>query len=56
MRCRNIVSKLQGTGFPFSASPPPSKNELLALVPKKRALVDMLIDTYFNNYDSIIRI
>jgi hypothetical protein len=54
LQAKNTCSRLERTGFPFSASRPPSKEELLALVPRQD-LVDLLVDTYFRNYDPIFR-
>lgn len=54
LKSKNTSCKLERTGFPFSASRPPSKEELLSLVPRQE-LVDLLVDGYFRNYDPIIR-
>jgi len=54
MRNHTAIGKLQTTGFPFSAGRPPSKQEILDLVPK-RAVVDQLVDCYFRNYDPLFR-
>ncbi|KAF8542980.1 hypothetical protein BDD12DRAFT_774351 [Trichophaea hybrida] len=49
MRCGTTLSKLQATGFPFSATPPPTKRVLLSLVPKK-PVVDRLVDCFFTHH------
>lgn len=54
LKARNASCKLERTGFPFSASRPPSKEELLSLVPRQE-LVDLLVDGYFRNYDPLFR-
>lgn len=50
----SMTQNLQATGFPFSASKPPTRQEILALVPRQE-LVDILVDAYFRNYDPIFR-
>lgn len=54
LKARNSSCKLARTGFPFSASRPPSKEELLSLVPRQE-LVDLLVDGFFRNFDPIFR-
>jgi hypothetical protein len=54
MRCESTVTKLQTAGFPFSAGPPPTKADILKLVPKQ-AVVDQLVDCYFRNHDPLFR-
>lgn len=54
MRCQTAIEKLQATGFPFSAGRPPSKPEILALVPEQ-AMVDRLVDCFFRNHDPLFR-
>jgi hypothetical protein len=55
MQARSAATtKLERTGFPFSANKPPTREELLALIPRKE-LVDLLVDGYFRNYDPIYR-
>ena len=48
MRCQTV------SGFPFSASPPPTKEEILGILPEKPT-VDLLVDTYFRNHDPLFR-
>ncbi|RPB17486.1 hypothetical protein P167DRAFT_478686 [Morchella conica CCBAS932] len=55
LRAKNTCSRLERTGFPFSAGRPPGKEELLALVPRQD-LVDLLVDTFFRNYDPIFHV
>lgn len=54
LKARNATCGLERTGFPFSASRPPGKEELLALVPRQE-LVDLLVDTFFRNFDPVFR-
>ena len=54
MRCQKTVQQLQATGFPFSASPPPTPQQIIDLLPE-RATVDQLVACYFRNYDPIFR-
>lgn len=54
LKARNATCKLDRTGFPFSASRPPTREELLSLVPRQE-LVDLLVDGFFRNYDPIFR-
>ncbi|KAI5819312.1 fungal-specific transcription factor domain-containing protein [Pyronema omphalodes] len=56
MRCTSTISRLQATGFPFSAGPPPSKKDLLALVPANTSEVDRLVDAYFRNHNPLFRV
>lgn len=55
MRCQSTIAKLQTAGFPFSAGPPPTKQEILNLVPKQ-AMVDQLVDCYFRNHDPLFHV
>lgn len=53
MRCQT-TTKSQASGFPFSASAPPTKQEILSLFPAK-PVVDLLVDTYFGNHEPLFR-
>jgi hypothetical protein len=55
IKCHGTLSKLQDTGFPFSAGRPPTKQEILDLLPA-REVVDDLVDTYFKHFDPMFRI
>ncbi|CUS07695.1 unnamed protein product [Tuber aestivum] len=56
MKAKNAgANKLDRTGFPFNAGRPPSREELLSLVPR-RELVDLLVDGFFRNYDPIFHV
>ncbi|RPA92007.1 hypothetical protein L873DRAFT_1711756 [Choiromyces venosus 120613-1] len=56
MKAKNAgPNKLDRTGFPFNAGRPPSRKELLSLVPRQE-LVDLLVDGFFRNYDPIFHV
>jgi len=52
MKSKTTMSKLQATGFLFSATPPPTKKDLLSLVPKK-PVVDQLMGCFFTHHDRL---
>jgi hypothetical protein len=54
LRANAPVGSFERVGFPFSACRPPSREELVALVPR-RELADLLVDGFFRNYDPVFR-
>ncbi|KAI5796538.1 fungal-specific transcription factor domain-containing protein [Geopyxis carbonaria] len=55
MKCDSRQGKLEATGFPFSAARPPSRADILRLVPRHE-IVELLVDAYFRNYDPIFHL